>query len=160
MEIMEKSMGRAVIFDLYETLVTENHPEWHVEAPAPGERLGLAQEDFEREWSARYQVRMTGKLRHYSDVLREICCACQIVPPEEEIASMQAERLAAKARPFERIEPLVVQTLHALKGAGYRIGLITNCAYDEIAAWDSSELSVLVDAPIFSCVEGLINHWC
>ena len=27
MEIMEKSMGRAVIFDLYETLITENHPE-------------------------------------------------------------------------------------------------------------------------------------
>ena len=150
-------MGRTVIFDLYETLVTENYPEWHVEALTPGERLGLAQEDFEREWAARYQVRMTGKLRHYSDVLREICCACQIVPPEEEIASMQAERLAAKARPFERIEPLVVQTLHTLKGAGYRIGLITNCAYDEIAAWDSSELSVLVDAPIFSCVEGLIK---
>ena len=58
---------------------------------------------------------------------------------------------------FERIEPLVVQTLHALKGAGYRIGLITNCAYDEIAAWDASELTVQVDAPIFSCVEGLIK---
>ena len=48
---MEKSMGRAVIFDLYETLITENHPEWHVEALTPGERLGLAQEDCEREWS-------------------------------------------------------------------------------------------------------------
>ena len=150
-------MGRTVIFDLYETLVTENYPEWHVGALMPSGRLGLAQEVFEHEWSARYQVRMTGKLRHYSDVLREICCACQIVPPEEEIASMQVERLAAKARPFERIEPLVVQTLHTLKGAGYRIGLITNCAYDEIAAWDSSELSVLVDVPIFSCVEGLIK---
>ena len=100
---------------------------------------------------------MTGKLRYYSDVLREMCCACQIVPPEEEIALMQAERLAAKARPFERMDPLVVQTLHALKGAGYRIGLITNCAYDEIAAWDSSELAGLVDVPIFSCVEGLIK---
>ena len=59
MEIMEKSMGRAVVFDLYETLITENYPEWHVEAPTPGERLGLAQEDSEREWSARYQARMT-----------------------------------------------------------------------------------------------------
>ena len=39
---MEKSMDRAVIFDLYETLVTENHPEWHAEAPTPGERLGLS----------------------------------------------------------------------------------------------------------------------
>ena len=77
--------------------------------------------------------------------------------PEEEIALMQAERLAAKARPFERMDPRVVQTLHELKEAGYRIGLITNCAYDEIAAWDSSELAGLVDVPIFSCVEGLIK---
>ena len=68
---------------------------------------------------ARYQARMTGKLRHYSDVLREMCCACQIVPPEEEIALMQAERLAAKTRPFERMDSLVVQTLNVLKGAGY-----------------------------------------
>ena len=86
MEIMEKSMGRAVIFDLYETLITENYPEWHVEVPASGKRLGLAQEDFEREWSARYQARMAGRLRHYSDVLREICCACQFESPEEEIS--------------------------------------------------------------------------
>ena len=60
---------------------------------------------------------MTGKLTTY--VLREIS---QIVPPEEEITLMQAERSAAKARPFERMD-LVVETLHALKVAGYRIGL-------------------------------------
>ena len=54
MEIMEKSMGRAVIFDLYETLITENHPEWHVEAPTPGERLGLAQEEWIRWLCRRY----------------------------------------------------------------------------------------------------------
>ena len=91
---------KAVLFDLYETLVTENHPEWHVPAPRPGERLGIPQEDFNREWSARYQARMTGKLRNYSDVLREICGSCGIEPPEAEISLMQAERSAAKARPF------------------------------------------------------------
>jgi len=35
MEVVERSMDRAVIFDLYETLITENHPEWHSEAPTP-----------------------------------------------------------------------------------------------------------------------------
>ena len=33
-------MRKAVIFDLYETLITENHPEWHVEVPTAGKRLG------------------------------------------------------------------------------------------------------------------------
>lgn len=154
-ETMDKSANRAVIFDLYETLITENHPEWHAEAPTPGERLGLSQEDFDREWFARYQARMTGKFRCYSDVLREICYACQIAPPDEEISTMQAEKLAAKARPFERLDSLVVETLYKLKASGYRIGLISNCSFDEMAAWDSSELAVQVDTPVFSCVEGL-----
>ena len=70
---------------------------------------------------------------------------------------MQAERLAAKARPFERMDPQVIETLSSLRQAGYRIGLISNCSHDEIAAWDASELSALVDAPVFSCVEGLIK---
>ena len=150
-------MRRAVIFDLYETLITENHPEWHVEAPTPGERLGLPQEDFNREWSTRYQARMTGRLHDYSSVLREICHVCGVATPEEEVASMQAERLVAKARPFERIEPLVVATLDELRGAGYRIGVITNCSNDEILAWDSSPLSTRIDVPIFSCMEGVIK---
>ena len=148
----------AVLFDLYETLVTENHPEWHAPAPTPGERLGIPQEDFNREWSSRYPARMTGKLRLYSDVLREICGSCGVEPPEAEISLMQAERLAAKARPFERMDPLVVETLSALKAAGHRTGLISNCSHDEIAAWDSSELSALVEVPVFEeCVEGLIK---
>ena len=67
-------MSRAVIFDLYETLITENHPEWHAEIP-PYERLGLTQEDFDRERAARYHARMTGKIHDYSSLLREICHA-------------------------------------------------------------------------------------
>ena len=47
-------MNRAVIFDLYETLITENHPEWHAERP-PHERWGLTQEGFDRERASGYQ---------------------------------------------------------------------------------------------------------
>ena len=145
-------MDRAVIFDLYETLITENHPEWHSEPP-PYERLGLTQEDFDQERAARYQACMTGKLRDYSSLLREICRACKVVPPEDELSLMQAERLAAKARPFERIDSLIIEMLQAVKRTGYRIGVISNCTYDEIAAWESSPLSQQVDVPIFSCIE-------
>ena len=147
-------MNRAVIFDLYETLITENHPEWHSEPP-PYERLGLTQEDFDRERAARYRARMTGKLRDYRSLLQEICHACQIVPPEDEISLMQAERLAAKARPFERIDSQIIEMLQILKRTGYRIGVISNCTYDEIAAWESSPLQAQIDVPIFSCVEGI-----
>lgn len=147
-------MDRAVIFDLYETLVTEYNPEFHAEA-LPHERLGLIQEDFDREPDARYHARMTGKLHDYSSLLREICHACKVIPPEDEISLMQAERLTAKARPFERIDPQIIEMLQTLKRTGYRIGVISNCTYDEIAAWESSALSEQVGVPIFSCMEGI-----
>ena len=147
-------MNRAVIFDLYETLITENHPEFHVDVP-PHERLGLTQEDFDRERAARYHARMTGKLHDYSSLLQEICRACKVVPPEDEISLMQAERLAAKARPFERINPRIIEMLQTLKRTGYHIGVISNCTYDEIASWESSLLSTQIDVPIFSCIEGM-----
>ncbi len=68
---------------------------------------------------------------------------------------MQTERLFEKARPFEKIDLQVVAMLQTLKARDYRIGLISNCAHDEIAAWSTSLLSVLIDVPIFSCIEGL-----
>ena len=147
-------MNRAVIFDLYETLITENHPERHSEVP-PYKRLGLTQDAFNRERAVLYHACMTGKLHDYSSLLREICHACKIVPPEDEISLMQAERLAAKARPFERVDPRIIEMLQTVKKMGYRIGVISNCTYDEIAAWESSPLSTKVDVPIFSCMEGI-----
>ena len=65
--------------------------------------------------------------------------------------------MAAKARSFERTEPLVVATLAELRGKGYRIGLITNCSNDEIMDWESSKLSAQVEIPIFSCMEGIVK---
>ena len=82
-------MSKAVIFDLYETLITETIRNGHVEVSKLAERLGLPQEIFDREWSSRYQARMTGRLHDYSCVLREICYECDVAPPEEEITSMQ-----------------------------------------------------------------------
>ena len=92
-------MRRAVIFDLYETLITENHPEWHVEVPTPGERLGLPQGYFAREWSGRYRARMTGKLRDYSSVLREICSACGVPTPEGYCSSVLSIGPTRRGRP-------------------------------------------------------------
>ncbi len=147
-------MNRAVIFDLYETLVTENHPEWHSEVP-PYKRLGVTQDAFDRERSVHYHARMTGKFSDYGSLLREICRACKVVPPEDEISLMQTEHLTAKARPFERVDPRIIEMLQTLKRTGYRIGVISNCTYDEIAAWESSPLAEQVDVPIFSCMEGI-----
>ena len=117
---------RAVIFDLYETLITENHPEWFGH-PSLAERLGLDEEVCRREWRLRHQGRMTGQIPDHGTVLQQICEAAGVSTPMNRIKDLVAERIEAKARPFERIEPEVVDMLQCLRQSGLSIGLLTNC---------------------------------
>ena len=75
---------RAVIFDLYETLITENHPEWFGH-PSLAERLGLDEEVCRREWRLRHQGRMTGQIPDHGTVLQQICEAAGVSTPMNRI---------------------------------------------------------------------------
>ena len=147
---------RAVIFDLYETLITENHPEWFGH-PSLAERLGLDEEVCRREWRLRHQGRMTGQIPDHGTVLQQICEAAGVSTPMNRIKDLVAERIEAKARPFERIEPEVVDMLQCLRQSGLSIGLLTNCTGEEAAAWDMSPLAGLVDVAVFSYQVGVIK---
>jgi putative hydrolase of the HAD superfamily len=48
-----------------------------------------------------------------------------------------------------------IETLSHLRLAGYRIGLISDCARETPMVWQSNNLAPLVDAAVFSCVVGL-----
>ena len=48
-----------------------------------------------------------------------------------------------------------VETLKRLRSAGYRIGLIGDCARETPREWPSTDLAPLVDAAIFSCEVGM-----
>ena len=146
----------AVIFDLYETLVTENHPEWFGN-PTLADRLGIDEALCRREWEARYEGRMTGTIADYSTVLREICGVAGVQHPEQEIAHLAAERLEAKARPFIRVETGVIEALKQLRSRQLKIGLITNCTCEEVASWGISPFPELVDATVFSYDVGVIK---
>ena len=147
---------RAVIFDLYETLITENHPEWFGQ-PTLAARLGIDEETCRHEWRSGYQARMTGQIPDHAAALERICEAAGITPSRIVIDHLVAERVAAKARAFDRMETEILAMLQALRQRGMPIGLITNCTREEVAAWDSSPLPGLVDVAVFSCEVGVIK---
>lgn len=147
---------RTVFFDLFETLVTENHPEWFGH-PSLAQRLGIGEELCRREWRARYEERMTGAISDHGTVLREICIAAGIRPPEQEIQRLVEERIEAKARPFLRVDVGIVEMLEELRRRRLQVGVITNCTCEEAAAWASSPLASLVDVAIFSYEVGVIK---
>ena len=135
---------QAVIFDLYETLITEFDPSWQAK-PTTAERLGIDTEVFDRRWQAWWLERMTRPV-DFRDVLRDICPAADGVMIEE----LHQERLVAKAAPLLNVEQPILDTIRQLRTEGLGVGLISNCSMEEVAAWDRSALAPLFDEVVFS----------
>ncbi len=143
----------AVVFDLFETLVTEFDPDWRWHpAGTPAGRLGVPREVFDQVWRSRAVERMT-RPTDYRAVLREACDLAGIgldASVENVIAELHSERLAAKAMPLLDVGEAVLEALHQLRSYGLKLGLVSNCSVEEVAAWEQSPLAPLFDAAVFS----------
>ena len=133
---------RAVIFDLWETLI-----DWDREAAA--QMLAdvgalVADEGFAERWD-----RATDR---YTTPIRAALAEAG-VPPEslDEICALRLEYVRRSLVP----RPGVVETLRALRERGQLVGLITVCTEDVETLWEGSELAGLFDAEIFSSKLGV-----
>lgn len=141
----------AVVFDLFETLVTEFDPEWKP-GPSPASRLGVPDEVFARIWRSRHVERMTSVV-DFRGVLRDICVAAALegdVPVEQIVQTLYTERLAAKAKPLISVDCGVLEALENLRASGLKLGVISDCSIEEVAAWDDSPLARFFDSVVFS----------
>lgn len=140
---------RAVFFDLYETLITEHDPHG-TPLLLVADYLGVNATRFKEEWQARLMARLTGVYPDYASVLRDICHELGQPANEEVIHYLYTQRVAAKATPFERVEVAVLEALRHIRRRGMKIGVISNCTSEEVAAWSSSVLRAYVDDIVLS----------
>lgn len=99
----------------------------------------------------------------FRDVLRAACVAAGVVVGEaieEIIQTLYAERLAAKAKPLLEVEAPVVEMLGRLKAMDLKLGLVSNCSIEEVAAWHESPLAGLFDEIVFSYEAGCAKPDC
>lgn len=147
---------RAVIFDLFGTLVPFFNPEPYRESLlAMADALGLDHEAFLQQWAYdTLAARMGGELATVEAGLAEIARALGASPTPEQIARATRLRLdyyRTTLRPW----PDAVPTLRALKALGLRLGLISDCSCEAPLLWAETPLAALIDGPVFSCSEGL-----
>ena len=138
---------RAVIFDLWDTLV-----EWPAgEAARMRDRIaplvGVAEEEFGRRWMAMYRASQTGPLANAFRVLGV---------PSEQIAAEVAERHAFARRAL-RARPGTTGVLAKLRGRGVRLAVLSVCSEEVPARWPQTELAGLFDAETFSVECGLMK---
>ena len=147
---------KAVIFDLYETLISEYVPVWKPQQTVI-ERLGVEVDAFRSVWSRFQRARFTGEIPDYATALRLICRELDHVPAEALLPQLQEERLALKRGPFLQIDATVLAMLTKLAQLGVQVAVLSNAAPEEVAAWPESPLAALIHTTVFSCDVGMVK---
>jgi putative hydrolase of the HAD superfamily len=143
----EEAAVKAVVFDLWDTLVEFPAREAEVLKQRLAELTTLDPDEFERRWRDGYRASQTGPL---ADSYRALGV------PDEHVAEHVAARHAF-ARGALRLRRGAREALAGLRRRGVKLGLITVCSEDVPTAWPETELAGLFDAETFSSACGLIK---
>ena len=117
-------MVKAVIFDMYETLVTL----WHTN-PYMGREIsrdaGIPETVFREIWDTTDTERAIGKLT-YEEVIERILKVNNRYS-KDLFELLVEKRIASKVESFKHIHAEIIPMLEKLKELGIKIGLVTNC---------------------------------
>lgn len=146
-------MVRAVLFDLFETLVTESGTQ-PTRASSVGGALGLEDAAFRAEWKARRPRIVLGHLS-FREALTEISRTLIGRVDTVAVARVCEERVREKATAFAAIDEDVVALISQLRRRGLSLAVISNCFAEDVSSWSTWPLAPEFQCSVFSCVAGL-----
>lgn len=145
----------AVIFDLFGTLVDYLPAEdWQRAHEAVARILSVDYDTFRRVWKRIMPERDLGRYGGIEDDIKCACSLLEIEPSREQIDAVIDVRLDYYRR---ELQPRTgaIETLTALRKSRRKVGLITVCASEIPMLWDESDFGPLMNACVFSCLEGI-----
>ena len=147
-------MIKAVIFDMFETLVTHyRSPQYFGEDIAKD--LGLTEERFREIWDQSEHDRSVG-LRTFEDVITEIMKKNGVYS-EALLTKVLNRRTATKVEVFMHLHDEILPMLEELRRRDIKIGLISNCFSEEVFAIRRSVLYPYFDASMLSFEQGIMK---
>ena len=146
-------MIKAVIFDLFETLITERiHTPY--DRLSVAQRIGVDEQVFRNEWRRIQKDRMTGAFHDYASVLTSICDSLECNIDQSMIRQLENERIARFSMIFINPDPDIIDALKEIRRLDIKTGLVSNASPDEIVAWNGCLVHSFIDASVFSCEVG------
>src|SRR3954471_10909779 len=141
---------KAVLFDLFHTLVCVPPPAQVGETPVP-EILGVSAEEWQRLYYDEDVLgRCLGQVRDGVEAMRLVTHS--IDPTIDETRILAA--VESRRRRFEiglvQVEASVLLALDRLRSAGVRTAIVSDAGADDVESWHRSPLRTRVDATIFS----------
>ncbi|MBC8544675.1 MAG: HAD family hydrolase [Clostridia bacterium] len=145
-------MTRAVIFDMFETLITHYQSPLYFGAQMAKD-AGIPEDRFQSLWRPTEHNRCVGKVtleEVLEMILRENQCYSETV-----LKNLVEKRVQAKKECFQHLHPEVIPMLSKLKEKGFFVGLISNCFSEEADVIRKSELFPYFDAVYLSYEQGI-----
>jgi putative hydrolase of the HAD superfamily len=144
----------AVVFDFFGTL-TPAIPErvWLEHAAEAAAALGVSARSLHHALYASFPERTVGALGPLSDTLRTLVQRLGGTIDDVSLGRACAIRRSTQARLYG-LRPGALVVLERLRDRGLKLGVLTDCSVELTEEWERLELAPLVDAAVFSCVEG------
>ena len=141
----------AVLFDLYETLITESviRP---TRASSLAATLGLEQNAYRAAWKRRRPRVVRGEIA-FADALAEIS---RSLVGRVDIATVRRicqDRIREKAAAYTRIDKEVDALVTALAGQRVGLAVVSNGFREDVAGWSDCPLAPRFQCTAFSCAE-------
>jgi putative hydrolase of the HAD superfamily len=148
-------MRRAVLFDLFETLVTESGTSVP-RAGALGELFGLDPKVFRAEWKQLRPLVLRGQLS-FKGALVEVSERLNAIVPGSLLQQACDERARARTALFQNIDPELLDMMRGLSSRGIRMAVVSNCMAEDVAGWPGSALAAHVECTMFSFRAGAVK---
>ncbi len=145
-------MIKAVIFDMYETLITHYDSPLYFTMQMAAD-AGIPVEEFQALWMPTDIARTIGELS-FEDAITDILNKTGRYS-DELLNHMIAKRTMVKKDCFEHLHAEIIPMLEELKSRGIKIGLISNCFSEEAVVIRESILFPYFDAVFLSYEQGL-----
>jgi putative hydrolase of the HAD superfamily len=138
---------RAVVFDLWQTLVPWSAESARVMYDAMADAVDAPRDQFAEVWLSGRTGRETGPIL---DSVRWVFEQLELDADPEVIIGLRRDWTRGALVP----RPDAIPTLERLRERGHKLGLITVCSTDVAELWDASVFGGQFDATVFSCEVG------
>jgi HAD superfamily hydrolase (TIGR01509 family) len=144
-------MIKAVLFDLFETLITESRIR-PTRAASLAATLGLEEHAYRAEWKKRRPRIVRGHIS-FTEALTEIS---ETLIGRADVATIHAvceQRIREKAAAYAQLDDTVAALVRTLGDRGISLAVISNGFEEDVVGWSQCSLAPKFQCTVFSCAE-------
>lgn len=141
---------RAVVFDLWDTIVDFDREQSDALLRRIAERLAVPHERFAEVWYSAESIRS----RNVGPIASCFEAACETLGVEADVSELVGWRLELTRRALVPRDGLL-ETLTALRERSLGVGLVSNCSEEVAEAWPGTAFARFFDDTVFSATAGL-----